>query len=70
MFNGFKQIEKGNLHHFEGHGMIYDKHIEKEINYIATIANIQIRKRCRKKNNHSRPGSFNSSFYNVKYCKP
>lgn len=37
------------MHHFEGRGMIYDKHIEKEINYTATIANIQIRKRCRKR---------------------
>lgn len=49
MSNGFKQIERGDLYHFEGGGMIYDEHIEKEINYTVTIANIQIRKSCRKR---------------------
>lgn len=32
MSNGFKQTERGDLHHFEGCGTIYDKYIGKEVN--------------------------------------
>lgn len=32
MYNAFKQIDRGDLHHFEGCGMICDNYVKKEIN--------------------------------------
>lgn len=36
--NAFKQIERGDLHQFEGCGMIYANYVEKEINWMRQLS--------------------------------